>query len=245
MIALQLQNRPSPEELPMHKPLLGALALSAALFAAPVWSADLHDGDIVISVVNGKLKASGGHDNLGKVFEGDFGDVAGGPYKTDDPGYDSEPGTFANHTIVNYMALGALKFWNGSSWSAAWVPSGVQVKVEGNLGEETFFGAAGVSGDASGLIGDAGATGSVHEHLDMSVVGDNRTVVGAYMISLKLSSTSIALQASDPYHIVLNRGLDEDAFEAAVMAVPEPSTYAMLLLGLAAVGYGAQRRRAR
>jgi hypothetical protein len=29
------------------------------------------------------------------------------------------------------------------------------------------------------------------------------------------------------------------------MAVPEPSTYAMLLLGLAAVGFSARRRRAR
>lgn len=227
----------------MHKPLLGALALSAAMFAAPAWSQHVHDGDILISVINGKLATSGGHTDT--IFEGDFGDFAGGDYKTDDPGYDSEDGTFASGTIVNYMALGALKFWNGSSWGSAGVPDGVQVKIDGNFGEETFFGAAGVSGDVSGLIGDAGAGGNVHEHLDMSVVGANRTQPGAYWISLKLSSTSSALQPSDPYHIVLNRGLGEEAFEAAVMAVPEPSTYAMLLLGLAAVGYSAKRRRAR
>jgi len=244
MIALQLQNVRSPEEFPMHKPLLGALALSAALFAAPAWSADVHDGDIIISVIGGKLSTSGGHTDT--IFEGDFGDTSGGPYSTDDPGYDSEPGTFANGTIVNYMALGALKFWNGSSWSSSWVPAGVQVKIDGNgfPREETFIGAAGVTGDVSGLIGEADG-GSVHEHLDMSVVGTNRSEVGAYMISLKLWSDSSALQASDPYHIVLNRGLDEEAVEAAVMAVPEPSTYAMLLLGLAAVGYSAKRRRAR
>jgi hypothetical protein len=243
MIALQLQNSASPEEIPMSRPLLGALALSAALFAAPAWSDGLHEGDILISVMNGKLKTSGGHTDT--IFEGDFGDFAGGLYKTDDPGYDSEPGSFANGTIINYMALGALKFWNGSSWSSAWVPAGVQVKIDGNLGEETFWEAGGTSGDLSGLIGQAGAGGNIHEHLEMSVVGTNKAAVGAYMISLKLNSTSTALQSSDPYHIVLNRGLDPEAFEAAVMAVPEPSTYAMLLLGLAAVGYSARRRRAR
>lgn len=227
----------------MHKPLLGALALSASLFAAPAWSQHLHEGDIEISVVNGKLKTGGGHTDT--IFESDFGDFASGPYSTDDPGYDSEPGTFANGTIVNYMALGALKFWNGSSWSSSWVPAGVQVRVDGNLGEETFWNAGGLSGALSGLIGQAGSGGNVHEHLDMSVLGTNRSEIGAYMISLKLWSDSTALQASDPYHIVLNRGLDDEAFEAAVMAVPEPSTYAMLLLGLAAVGYSAKRRRER
>lgn len=227
----------------MSRPLLGALALSAALFAAPAWSDGLHEGDILMSVVNGKLKTSGGHTDT--IFEGDFRDYAGGDYKTDDPGYDSEAGTFANGTIINYMALGTLKFWNGSSWSSSGVPADVRVRLDGNFGEETFFGAAGVSGAASGLIGQAGAGGNIHEHLDMSVVGTNKTAVGAYMISLKLSSTSTALQSSDPYHIVLNSGLDPEAFEAAVMAVPEPSTYAMLLLGLAAVGYSARRRRAR
>lgn len=227
----------------MHNPLLAALALSATLSFAPAWADGLHEGDILISVANGKLKTSGGHTDT--IFEGDFGDVAGGPYKTDDPGYDSDAGTFVSGTVVNYMALGTLKFWNGSSWSAAWVPADVQVRIDGNLGEATFWGASGVSGDLSGLIGEAGAGGSIHEHLDMSVVGTNKATVGAYMISLKLSSPSTVLQASDPYHIVLNRGLDEEAFEAAVMAVPEPSTYAMLLLGLAAVGYSAKRRRSR
>lgn len=227
----------------MHKPLLGALALSAALFCAPAWSQHTHDGDILMSVMNGKLMTSGGHTDT--IFEGDFGDVGGGPYKTDDPGYDSEDGTFASGTRINYLALGALKFWNGSSWNSAGVPDGVQVQIDGNLGEVTRWGAGGVSGDASGLIGEAGAGGNIHEHLDMSVVGANRTQPGAYWISLKLSSTSTALQSSNPYSIVLNNGLDEDAFEAAVTAVPEPSTYAMLLLGLAAVGYSAKRRRAR
>ncbi len=229
----------------MHRFPIAALALSAALCATPAWAEGLHDGDILISVVGGKLKTNGGHDDLGKVFEGDFGDVAGGLYKTDDPGYESEAGTFAQGTQVWYKALGRLSFWNGSHWGSAYVPAGVSVVIDGNLGETTSWSAAGVTGDLSGLIGQAGATGNVHEHLDMSILGSNRAVPGAYTISLQLWSTSTALQASDPYHIVLNRGLSEDDFEAAVMAVPEPSTYAMLLLGLAAVGYGAKRRRAR
>jgi hypothetical protein len=245
MIAPELHKILYPEELPMSRFTFAALALSAALCANPAWASGLHEGDILVSVSGGKLKTNGGHDDLGKVFEGDFGDLAGGLYKTDDPGYDSEAGTFAQGTQLFYKALGKLSFWNGSHWSAANVPAGVSVQIEGNLGELTSFTASGVTGDLSGLIGQAGAGGSVHEHLDMSVAGANRTLPGAYMISLQLWSSSTALQASDPYHIVLNRGLSEDDFEAAVMAVPEPSTYAMLLLGLAAVGFSARRRRAR
>ena len=226
----------------MFRVLLGAAALSAALLSGPAWSQHIHEGDILVSVVGGKLTTSGGHTDT--IFEGDFGDLAGGLYSTDDPGYDSEDGTFASGTKINYMARGALKFWNGSSWSASWVPTGVQVKLGGNLGEQTFWGAGGVSGDAAGLIGEAGSDGKIHEHLDMSLEGGNRGTTGAYLISMRLGAPSAALQASNPYFIVLNRGLDEDAFEAAVMAVPEPSTYAMLLLGLAAVGFAAKRRRA-
>ena len=225
----------------MIKPLLGAVALAASLCAAPVWAADTHEGDIVMSVMGGKLATSGGHTDT--IFEGDFGDLPGGPYKTDDPGYDSAAGTFMNGAQVMYSALGMLKFWNGSNWSSANVPTGNQVQIDGNLGEETFFGATGISGSVSGLIGQAGSSGMVHEHLDMSLTGDEKSTPGAYMISLQL--TSAKYMSSDPYHIVLNAGLGDDAFEAAVMAaVPEPSTYAMLLLGLAAVGYGAKRRRA-
>lgn len=223
----------------MHKTLFGAMALSAALFCAPAWSQHLHEGDIIISVVNGKLATSGGHTDT--IFEGDFGDFAGGLYSTDDPGYDSDPGTFADGTIISYQALGTLQFWNGSSWGSAWVPADVQVRIDGNLGESTFWGASGVSGDPVGLIGQAVGGGNIHEHLDMTVVGSNRSVAGAYLITLQLTSSS-GLQASDPYFIVLNRGLGEEAFEAAVMAVPEPGTYAMLALGLAAVGFAARRR---
>jgi len=64
--------------------------------------------------------------------------------------------------------------------------------------------------------------------------------VGACRIAMRLTSPSY--EPSDPFELVLNRGLGAGAFEASgqMMAVPEPETCALMALGLAFVA----RRRA-
>ncbi len=228
-----------------------ALFSALALAAAPAAMAQLHEGDVEVSIVGGKLVVDGhavveagtGY----KVFEGDFGDLAGGPFSTDDPGYDSMPGTFAAGTILQYAALGTLRFWNGGAWvTTPSLPGNAErVAIAGNGGESTLWTFGGVTGSLSGLIGQAGANGNIHEHLDMTVSreGGGAPAVGAYLIQLAL--TSSGLVDSDPFYIVLNRGLDDDAFETAVqaLAVPEPGRLALLVAGLAVVGAIARRRR--
>lgn len=227
---------------------LASLALGAlALLPLAAQAQPLHDGDIEVGVVGGKLTVSGNdawHADGSAVFEGDLGDLAGGPYLTKAPGYDSETGTFAANTIVNYAALGSLQFWNGSVWAAT-VPGNEFVKIEGNLGEDTRWTAVGITGDLTGLLGQASANGIVHEHLDMSVarVGGGVPAVGAYLIQLQLTASGYA--SSDGYYLALNRGLDDMAFEAAVGAlapIPEPQTWALMLAGLAATGLVLRRR---
>lgn len=236
--------------LPTISKLLGGGLLAVATsFCAPAWADTLHEGDIEIGVSQGVLQAWGAahvHGADGQaIFEGNLGDLAGGLYSTDDPGYDSAVGSLAAGTELYYTAVGSLSFWNGTSWSAAAVPAGVSLRVNGNLGEETFWTASGISGDTTGLIGQAGSNGKVHEHLDLTVVGSGRTTVGAYLIQLQVGASGYG--ASDPFYIALNRGLSDAAFEGAVHAltspVPEPSTWLMTFAGLGAVALVRRQRR--
>lgn len=226
----------------------GTLLALAATFSTSTW-AQLHEGDIEIGVTNGVLQTWGATHTHGvdgfSIFEGDLGDLAGGLYSTDDPGFDSEVGSLLASSQISYTALGTLSFWNGTAWSSSAVPANVSLRINGNLGEETFWTASGITGDASGLIGQAGTNGKIHEHLDMTAVGTGRTAVGAYLIQLQLTGEGYG--ASTPFYVALNRGLSADGFETAVHAltspVPEPSSWMLLLAGLGALGLVRHQRK--
>jgi len=227
-------------------PTLLAAAALYGLLPLAVHAAELHEGDIEISVVDNRLTLSGNHAfhaDGSPVFEGDFGDFAGGPFRTDDPGFDSGDGTFLAGTIINYTALGSLKYWNGSAWHAT-VPANEFVRMDGNLGEETFWTVSGVTGDITGLVGQAGANGKIHEHLDLRVgrAGAGVPAVGAYLFQLQLTADNGYLP-SMPYYMAMNRGLSVDAFETAVAAVPEPQTWALMLGGLVIGALALRNRR--
>ena len=227
------------------KPVFAAVLMTASLPMLAT-AAELHAGDVELEIASGKLVAHGAaQTQFGTgyaIFESDFGDFANGPYKTDDPGYDSQVGTFTSGAIINYQALGNLSFWNGTSWANS-VANGEILLLDGNLGEETTWTVSGVTGATSGLVGQAGTDGKIHEHLDMSIKAPTATLptVGAYFVTLQLTSTNYA--SSDPYLIVFNNGLGEAAFENAIqaLAVPEADTYAMLLAGLGLMGFKLRR----
>ena len=208
--------------------------------------AQLHEGDVEMSIVSGKIVVDGhATTQFGtgfKIFEGDFGDISGGPFSTDDPGYDSAPGTFVPGTFITYNTVGSLWFWDGGTWGLA---GAERVRLDGNLGEESFFSGIGTSGALTGLVGVAGNSGVIHEHLDMMVsrVGGGLPAIGSYMFQLYLTGTN--LTASDTFLMVLNRGLSEQSFEQSVqaLAVPEPGTWLMWLMGVGLVGAIAARRR--
>lgn len=230
----------------MKTAFLAALLAAASVLPATAW-AQLHQGDIEMSIVDNRITLVGNDASHGDglaVFEADFGDLGGGPYRTDDPGFDSDAGAFAMGTLINYSALGNLQFWNGSAW-AALVPASEFLRLDGNLGEQTRWHSTGVLGDTSGLVGQAGAAGQVHEHLDFSVArtGGGVPSVGAYLVQLQLVSPSYS--SSAPFYMAFNRGLSEADFETAVgalAAVPEGQTWALMGLGLLAIGAHMRRR---
>jgi hypothetical protein len=237
---------------PQIRRLMTALAFAAGAAMSGTALADgLHQGDIFPGLVAGRLvvlnEVPTAFATGYKIFEGDFGDFAGGPFKTDDPGFDHEDGAFAPFSQLWYRGLGALGFWNGSAWVTG--PAGTSVAVEDALGSTTFFSAAGVAAP-DGAIGQFNAAGNIHQHLDFELVPGATSPVGAYLITLQLASRTAAGLVPGPYldslpfHIVFNNGLAAGAFEASViaLAVPEPGTYAMLLAGLLVLGAVTRRR---
>lgn len=246
------------------KNVLTALFLAAGIFSANVYAAEghLHAGDIEVKVENGQLDAHGAHHYQHQtgyaIFEGDFGDLARGPYATRNPGFDSHVGTFDLGDVIGYKAIGSLQFWSGTSWTSTMI-NGEAVQLKGNLGESTFWGASGAYGDILGTLGQAQSSGNIHEHLEFSISSATGTpTIGAYFVTLQLLSADVnssfdgivqnaKYDISNPFMIVFNNGLNAANFEASVdalhiAAVPEPSTYALMIAGLGLLGWSARRK---
>jgi len=232
--------------------LAGALTLSGA-----AWAQELHEGDIEIIIVDNTLTLLGGHEDLSldgyRIYEGELSTFLPGGgtnprWKSDEPGFDTEVGTFSTGTQLFYTGWSNLAFWNGSQWANV-VPNGEVMTVENESEEVTTFGIASIDPTGPSLLGtvDAIDNGKIHEHLDFVVdaTGSTMPAVGAYRFGLFLTSNNYG--QSESFYLVLNRGMEPEAFEGAIqaMAVPEPGTYAMMGLGLAGILLVVSRRNGR
>jgi len=229
---------------------VGAAALALAAMSAGAQE-HLHEGDIEMAIVGGQLVTEGAmHTEYGTgygIFEGNLDTLLSGPrWRTTDPGFDSEPGTFGATDMIYFAPVGTLSFWDGDSWEA---PGAAVLVVRDSLDETVTYSGTGTSttDDFVGFISDGGPTGQIHQHLTFTVQTSplgGQPAVGAYRIAMQLTSPSYA--SSDPFWLVFNRGLGEEVFEESVhvMSVPEPETYALMALGLGFVAFVARRRRA-
>ncbi|MFL9711831.1 PEP-CTERM sorting domain-containing protein [Methylobacillus sp. Pita1] len=248
--------------------LIATMFVSASLFSGAVFAEDLHAGDIIVTLNNGQFEVgsadSGLHYQEGTgyaIFEGDFRDFARGPYATSNPGFDSPTNSFAPDTIIGYQAIGNLWSWTGDVWTNV-VNNGESISVAGAYGETTTWDVNGINGDTFGLIGQAGSTGKIHSHLDFSISSasgsptDGIYFITLQLVELELQGNQLVLSdngylSSNPFYLVLNNGLSaSDAHHALhdlqdnlVVAVPEPSTYAMFLAGLGLMGWQLRRRQ--
>lgn len=225
--------------------VVGLMAAAASLpFTA--WAQDHHHaGDIAVSAVSGQLVVGGDSvlvaANGYKLFEAEFGDQFI-YYQTKNPGFQTQGGaTLKPLSLISFEAMGALSYWDGASWSAA--ANGDYVGMEDALGEVTRWTGGGVTPGATSYVAQVSRSGSVHEHLPFTTNPAGNE--GAYLIQLRLTSDDY--QTSDPFYMVFNYGLGHQSFEMAVdslvTAVPEPSTYAMMLMGVAGITFLARRRR--
>ena len=125
------------------------------------------------------------------VVPADFGDFAGGPHKTDDPGWVVKAGDFLGGEVLWFRALGSLRFWDKDE--RRWLddpPNGERVRYFGAIppdvvingtaeesafyAEGTIWSGAGVEGPLEAPIEQAAGVTSgdaIHAHLDFCLEG--------------------------------------------------------------------------
>jgi len=182
-----------------------------------------HEGDIQPWKIGAEIFVNS------NLFEPDFGDIGGGLYTTDEPGFDVNivKGAFTPGNWLRFQPVGQLLFWNGTEWSTT-APNGERIEITDALGNAISYRSDGVS-NTPAVIGEIGSDGGLHEHLEISIFDASNALggsVGAYRIQLKLfesqanSDTSVSI-ATSPITIVFNRGLEHDKFELAVSAAAD------------------------
>lgn len=218
---------------------------------------DVDDNQLVIEA-EGHDHGDGEEDHSGGLmttdgkwlFEGDFGDFAGGPYETDDPGFATHEtsGVLIPGSIIGFQGFGSLEFWDGFSWSTA---TDATVSIEDAFGATTSFSGSGVSNGSTAFIDAADSAGGFHAHVPFTINSD--ASVGAYLIELSLlgfddTGASQIYDASESFYIAFNFGLDEEVFEAgvdalAVSEVPVPGAAVLMFSALSALGVLGARKR--
>ena len=131
------------------------------------------------------------------IVPADFGDFAGGPHKTDDPGWVIKGGDVLGGEVLWFRALGSLRFWDKNK--QRWLnnsPNGEQVRYFGAIPlevmsngsnedldfyeEGTIWTGAGIEGPLEAPIEQAVDVSplddAIHAHLDFCLEG--KTVTG-------------------------------------------------------------------
>lgn len=130
----------------------------------------------------------------GELMEEEF-------FSTDEPGFDSAPGTFPAGTMVGFNIVDALKYWNGDGFDPLLPATGETMTVS-FLQRLVQSGAGRVAGFKLPVADD----GSWHRHLVFTLNGPATSppVRGIYLLALELYSTDPQVAASYPFYIVFN-----------------------------------------
>ena len=181
-----------------------------------------------------------------KIFPGYFGDLEGGPFLTDDPGFQAFAGTFLRGEELHFRAQGSLQYWNPATGRWGPAPSQVTVALFGGIPLDvligytenpvrwqalydyhaagTRFASIGVQGPLTAAIDDASRTGAFHAHLDWKIsASGGEPPVGAYLVSISLWSPALAgaqpkYLESSPVMIVFERGISDAQMADAIRA---------------------------
>jgi len=143
---------------------------------------------------------------------------------TDEPGFDSQAGTFAIGSSVGFNILDALKKWTGKGFDALDPNTGETMTVSFLFGS-SFATCQTGAGFVEGFEVPVSPDGSWHKHLGFTLngAGSNDPNDDIYLLKLELfnSTNEPNNTYSNPFWIVFNLGMDEHEYHNAIHWVDE------------------------
>lgn len=193
------------------RPVLG---LFPVLVAASTAAAQLHSGDILLTVANGRI-TTGAVDQNGqpvagqRVFLATFGNL--GANATNNPGFDSTVGVFTPGTANGFRLLGPLRLWSNGNYNT--IPDervGVTLSIFPPLGPVTT---PLTDTPVTGFTVQVLSAGDWHHHLEYNLLAP--ADAGIYLLEMSIFSTDSAVADSPPLWLVLNKSSTPADHQAA------------------------------
>lgn len=181
------------------------------------------------------------------IFPANFNDLPGGPFATDNPGFQTFRDQFVRDEELAFRAHGQLQYLpvGGTEWTAA-APGG-GIRVMGSIPQDivfdyvyngvreaeylfyeagTLFTGAGVVGPTAAPIAGASAQGAFHYHMDWYLEGTARSARGFFLVEMSLYSTAVSggqpkYLESDRFHVIFRNDVSNDEFAAAMLTLTQ------------------------
>jgi hypothetical protein len=178
-----------------------AFVMTAAAFGFSGSAAAQHAGDILLSVIEGRIQTgavldSGEFDLDERVFISTLGVAF--PDFADDPGFDCDPGTFPPNTSIGFRLTAALREWNGTDFVT--IPD---ERVEIAFGPLGPIVTPMTDDTVEGFTIRVGNNGQWHRHLEYTLASPAES--GVYLMEMTLHSTAAGIGESRPFWIVFNQ----------------------------------------
>ena len=185
------------------------------------------------------------HDSGRYIFPANFNDAPGGPFATDNPGFQTFANQFVKDEELHFRTYDRL--WHLAPGGATWLPAapGGGIRLMGSIPEDvafdyifngvgeaeylfyeggTLFSGSGVSGPLAAPIGSASAQGAFHYHLDWYLEGAARANTGTYLLEMSLFSTATAgggpkYQESDRFYVMFRNSVTDAQFASSLQTL--------------------------
>ena len=142
-------------------------------------------------------------------------------FSTDEPGFDSPPGTFAPSSAIGFNILNPLSLWNGSGFDTLDPAADETLAVTYAFSAFDFARRDTADGFVEGFSIPVNDAGSWHRHLTFTLLGDGGSTdiapdAAIYRLDLELFNTVEDVLDSDPLSIVFNLESSEDEHDSAI-----------------------------